>query len=443
LTAVGTLQTFPPSSVVQFHTYPSAPFFRSATGTARIAGNDDGLSVQVSITVIQGGYPSCAHLRTVGKTASRVYLIDPGYPDPPGGRDDAFFAHCEMSAAGGGWTLAARMLGAKPTTVIAGVWEYGAFEVWGQYNASLNPYQPGLSPSWARLDTFDNVPVSELLIGVSPVNDPTALRRLRGRIADAPYSSLSLVFEPVDGATAPIHTAFTTYTGVSGDPPTEQLQAWRRLFWLPQDGNELRFDPATSPNPPFPATDCTPMLNGGIESTTSTLRVRIGVTGDSTQGTCDPKDAFLGLGGATNAMNELVYTGAVDASTATLYASGVFAALWVRDDDFTDLPVQEDCSDHEALYALDGWYTTIDDTTRLETPEYCDFAVDPPLNVCRDGIVEAPEACDDGNATNGDGCDNNCTLTGCGNGIVTGTEQCEPPNTPTCDSACRVIGGGG
>jgi cysteine-rich repeat protein len=31
--------------------------------------------------------------------------------------------------------------------------------------------------------------------------------------------------------------------------------------------------------------------------------------------------------------------------------------------------------------------------------------------ICGNGIIEAGEACDDGNLVNGDGCDN-CTLTG-------------------------------
>src|SRR5262245_16282873 len=36
---------------------------------------------------------------------------------------------------------------------------------------------------------------------------------------------------------------------------------------------------------------------------------------------------------------------------------------------------------------------------------------------CGDGIREGSELCDDGNGTNGDGCDTNCTPTACGNGV--------------------------
>jgi cysteine-rich repeat protein len=64
---------------------------------------------------------------------------------------------------------------------------------------------------------------------------------------------------------------------------------------------------------------------------------------------------------------------------------------------------------------------------------------------CGNGKVEAMEACDDGNATDGDGCDNNCTTTGCGNGVQTMNEGCDDGN-PTdgdgCDSNCMVTGCG-
>ncbi|MEB2285363.1 MAG: hypothetical protein B6D46_14450 [Polyangiaceae bacterium UTPRO1] len=57
--------------------------------------------------------------------------------------------------------------------------------------------------------------------------------------------------------------------------------------------------------------------------------------------------------------------------------------------------------------------------------------------ICGDGIVDANEACDDGNLTSGDGCDANCTPTACGNGIVTGAETCDDGNTTPGDG-CRA-----
>ena len=59
---------------------------------------------------------------------------------------------------------------------------------------------------------------------------------------------------------------------------------------------------------------------------------------------------------------------------------------------------------------------------------------------CGDGTVNQPsEQCDDGNNTNGDGCDNNCTNTGCGNGVQTGSEQCDGSDAAACNgSTCKA-----
>ncbi|HWU91064.1 MAG TPA: DUF4215 domain-containing protein, partial [Kofleriaceae bacterium] len=63
------------------------------------------------------------------------------------------------------------------------------------------------------------------------------------------------------------------------------------------------------------------------------------------------------------------------------------------------------------------------------------------LTACGNGILTAGELCDDGNLTSGDGCDNNCTATGCGNGIATAGEQCDDGDgidTNACTNACRL-----
>jgi cysteine-rich repeat protein len=113
--------------------------------------------------------------------------------------------------------------------------------------------------------------------------------------------------------------------------------------------------------------------------------------------------------------------------------------------------------------------------------------------VCGDKIVTPPEECDDGNAINGDGCDNckfscvstdatrdctpsdpckgkgtcddtkhtcsagtpladgtacgtgkvcksgTCTLATCGNGVIDPGEECDPPDGTTCDATCHKI----
>jgi cysteine-rich repeat protein len=60
---------------------------------------------------------------------------------------------------------------------------------------------------------------------------------------------------------------------------------------------------------------------------------------------------------------------------------------------------------------------------------------------CGNGKLEASEQCDDGNATNGDACENDCTLPRCGNGIIDVSlgEICDPPASGTCGPDCRSL----
>jgi len=67
---------------------------------------------------------------------------------------------------------------------------------------------------------------------------------------------------------------------------------------------------------------------------------------------------------------------------------------------------------------------------------------------CGDHIVQDGEVCDDGNHTNGDGCENDCTPSPiCGDGIVGNTpgETCDPPGStpptpPGNTNVCRPLG---
>ncbi len=64
---------------------------------------------------------------------------------------------------------------------------------------------------------------------------------------------------------------------------------------------------------------------------------------------------------------------------------------------------------------------------------------------CGNGRLEGGEACDDGNATHGDGCDGNCTATACGNGVKTAGEVCDDGNTVNgdgCEDTCKGTGSG-
>lgn len=65
---------------------------------------------------------------------------------------------------------------------------------------------------------------------------------------------------------------------------------------------------------------------------------------------------------------------------------------------------------------------------------------------CGDGILQAPEECDDGNVLNGDGCSTACKIeipTGpvCGDGILQAPEQCDDGNLLSgdgCSSTCMI-----
>ena len=77
--------------------------------------------------------------------------------------------------------------------------------------------------------------------------------------------------------------------------------------------------------------------------------------------------------------------------------------------------------------------------------------VAPPLPVCGNMILEAPEICDDGNIFSGDGCSSTCILEGrppdafpaqvCGNMILEVPETCDDGNIVSgdgCSAVCNV-----
>lgn len=57
---------------------------------------------------------------------------------------------------------------------------------------------------------------------------------------------------------------------------------------------------------------------------------------------------------------------------------------------------------------------------------------------CGNGAVDPAETCDDGNDVDGDGCDSNCSVTACGNGIQTAGEACDLGALNGFGRACRI-----
>ena len=67
------------------------------------------------------------------------------------------------------------------------------------------------------------------------------------------------------------------------------------------------------------------------------------------------------------------------------------------------------------------------------------------ITTCGNGITTAEEECDDGNGIDGDGCDGNCTRSACGNGLRTSVEQCDDGDVVDgdgCDHNCQATGCG-
>jgi cysteine-rich repeat protein len=58
---------------------------------------------------------------------------------------------------------------------------------------------------------------------------------------------------------------------------------------------------------------------------------------------------------------------------------------------------------------------------------------------CGNARVGDTEECDDGNLTDGDGCDGNCTTSRCGNGIRAGDEPCDDGNDSKRDSCRKCV----
>ena len=57
---------------------------------------------------------------------------------------------------------------------------------------------------------------------------------------------------------------------------------------------------------------------------------------------------------------------------------------------------------------------------------------------CGDGVVQAGEACDDGNTVDSDSCRNSCALPSCGDGTIDTGEQCDDGNTSNIDACTNV-----
>jgi len=89
------------------------------------------------------------------------------------------------------------------------------------------------------------------------------------------------------------------------------------------------------------------------------------------------------------------------------------------------------------------------EVTAQSSAVFIDWLVDSSIchaPYCGDGVVDANEQCDDGNAVDGDGCSATCTIESyCGDGTLDPGEQCDDGNTANgdgCSAICTTETGG-
>jgi cysteine-rich repeat protein len=109
------------------------------------------------------------------------------------------------------------------------------------------------------------------------------------------------------------------------------------------------------------------------------------------------------------------------------------------------------CSVHEVLDSYPPNFIPLVIAKDIGSTPFADGTVGTPYIVirgeavapirCGNGILEAPEECDDGNIANGDGCSQLCKIEKCGDGLIGQGEQCDDGNTVSgdgCSSTCQI-----
>lgn len=408
-------------------------------------------SPESTITIVSTSRESCAHILNAGEgRGDDVYVIDP----EPGIEDTAFLAFCDMSTAGGGWTLALRADGRSST------FAYDAFH-WTS-TLPVNAEAPELvDVVESKLASFHLTPVSELLVGFSPFTVlngqelPTGeFRYVRARLVrdgEAPLPSL--------------HHAIVETTLALDTVPSGATEGTRgRERWLnavPGMSLQDKSDRA--------------QLNNFL--TPVDHAARIGILGSGVTGLAS-SESFIGVGsnkspsaGQRRAKQACVGSFDCDGTigeqcieSVCVEAMATLAVVLVRGRDFTTLGSRASCDEHALQGAVVGGTFLVDGVVTecsfgpteaicgdrfLDPEEECD---DGNIGIgdgcdrhcraeqCGNGRVEDSEECDDANITNGDGCDANCTVTRCGNGVMTGAEECDDNavSGDGCDALCRI-----
>ncbi len=110
-----------------------------------------------------------------------------------------------------------------------------------------------------------------------------------------------------------------------------------------------------------------------------------------------------------------IYTVDKTFSSSTLFASFPARLEDLECDGRTFSPMNKG-----AIWSIDAYDRTVN--AWEIAPGLCAFGG---LGHCGDGSLDPGEQCDDGNTTNGDGCDADCQTEGCGNGLLDQGEECD------------------
>jgi hypothetical protein len=193
------------------------------------------------------GYPlSCNEIRASGETRSGVYILDAA------DRASTYGAFCEMSADGGGWTLAAKVNGGATT------WRFGA-ALWTD-TSLLADESTDESLVEAKLRSFLDVPFSEIRVvfrAGSPAEE-------RARVLPIAAPSLRELFAA--DAYVPTSLGRASWLGVM---PGARLQSNCN-----REGANVRPAPADNPN---------------------RAAVRLGILGNN-ESDCTSPNSFVGVG---------------------------------------------------------------------------------------------------------------------------------------------------
>lgn len=210
---------------------------------------------------------SCLELEGLDDGAelpSGVYELD---PDGPGG-EPAYEAYCELELMGGGWTLVLKADGPSST------FEYDAV-LWTD-TSTHQPGFPDLDRNEAKLASYHQVPLTEILLGVEhPIGsdpDPLALQWL-----------------PVPLAGDSLHALVSPGVHISTSLGRD---AWKGLL----AGSSLQ------PN-------CNREGINAASDDPKFVGMRIGIIANE-QGDCGSADSRLGVGGRSG--NYSIYCGTTD-----------------------------------------------------------------------------------------------------------------------------------